>query len=135
MAIAVIARRTGVFRCSGIGQTVFARAGEELLAHDTCSGGCEWEFKKEDNPRPDKATVVIGNGPFYVLVIDEVPQAGDTINLGAGLVGSYHVTAVSTITRQGNLWPNIIVERVGHHVEGLHVYRVGRVAFPAERKS
>jgi len=134
MATAIMARKTGTYRCSGVGQTIFVQAGEELPAHDTCPAGCEWEFRPEDNPRPGKATVIIGNGPFYVLIIDEVPQVGDIINLGAGLVGSYCVTAVNTITRRSNLWPNIMVKRKGDHEERLPIHRVGRVALLGDPK-
>ncbi len=131
MATAIIARRPGLFRCSGIGQTVFAKAGEELPAHISCGGGCGWEFRDEDNPRPEMVTVIVGSGPFYPLIIREVPIAGDTINLKHGLVGSYRVMKVDTVTQVTETdpipmwWPRIIVERVGNHEAGRPIHEVG----------
>jgi len=131
MATAVVARKTGIYRCSGIGQTKFVRAGEELPAHTTCKGGCEWEFRPEDNPQPDKVTVIIGNGPFFVLIVSEVPKVGDTLNLRTGLVGRYRVTKVDTITPKDGtrdpVWPHLLVERVGDHKKGQYIYAVGEV--------
>src|SRR3989338_8579105 len=97
MATAVTARRTGMYRCSGLGQTKYVGAGERLPAHTTCEGGCEWEFKKGDNPQPENSTLIIGNDPYYVLIINEVPNVGETLNLRGGLVGSFKVTSVDTI--------------------------------------
>ncbi len=133
MATAVVARRTGLYRCSGIGCTKFVRAGEELPTHTTCEGGCEWEFRPEDNPRPEMVSVVIGNGPFFALVIGEVPKVGDTLNLRTGLVGRYRVIKVDTKTPKNgpnDVWlPHFLVERVGNHEKGQPIYAVGEVPF------
>lgn len=135
MAKAVMAWRTGKFRCSGIGKTKYARAGEELPAHTSCQGGCEWEFREEDNPHPESAIVIIGGDTFFFLVIPEVPKVGDTLNLTDGLVGNYRVMELDTV--QANLtrgkalypWPRIMVERIGEHEEGQRIYAVGEVLF------
>ena len=131
MATAVITRRPGQFRCSGVGQTVHAKVGEELPAHMSCQGGCEWEFRKEDNPRPEKVTVIIGDEPFFALIIDEVPQAGDLLNLRNRMVGSFRVTNVDIITQGTGVapltWPRLMVEREGDHEEGHPIYAAGEV--------
>ena len=131
MAKETVARRTGMHRCSGLGLTKYVRAGEELPAHTTCEGGCEWAFRDEDNPDPEKATVIIGNGPFFALAIIEVPKVEDTVNLGAGLVGSYRVTHVGTKTSKKSpshaLYPHLLVERVGDHEQGKPIYAVVEV--------
>ena len=129
MATTVMARRTGMFRCTGLGQTKYARAGEELPAHDSCPGGCEWQFNDKGNLRPEKATVIIRHhldGPSYVLIIEEVPKVGDTIDLRVGLNGNFRVTKVDTITSHDYLYPRILVEYVGDYKEEL-VYAVGLV--------
>jgi len=131
MATAVIARRTGMFRCSGVGKTKRVRAGEKLPSHTSCKGGCEWEFRPEDNPQPEKVTIIIGDGPFFIIVMDEVPQVGDMLNLRSGLVGQHRVTKVGKITSKKAIRdmgrPRIMVERVGGYEEGSLIYAVGEV--------
>lgn len=54
MATEMIAQQTGMYECSGIGQTVYAKKGEKLPAHDTCEGGCEWRLKPDDESQSGK---------------------------------------------------------------------------------
>lgn len=131
MTTSAMARRTGIYRCTGIGQTVSVRAGEQLPSHTTCDGGCEWTFRSEDNSQKEKATIIIGNSPYYVLIIDEVPAVGYVLNLKGGLSGRFRVTAVSTISRKYDhgdmLWPHLLVQREGNHQKQQFTYWVGRV--------
>ena len=131
MATSVMARRTGIYRCTGIGQTVSVKAGEQLPTHTTCEGGCEWIFRSEDNSQRQKATVIIGNDPYFVLIIDEVPAVGDILNLRGGLAGRFRVTTMSTISRKydhGNmLWPHLLVQREGNHQKQRFIYQFCQV--------
>lgn len=131
MAASAMARRTGIYRCTGIGQTVSVKAGEQLPTHTTCDSGCEWTFRSEDNSQQQKATVIIGNGPYFVLIIDEVPAVGYILNLRGGLDGRFRVTAVNTISRKYDhgdmLWPHLLVQRVGNHQKDRFIYRIGEV--------
>jgi hypothetical protein len=131
MATAFVTRRTGMYRCSGLGQTKYVKAGETLSAHTDCEGGCEWEFKTEDNPLPEDATVIIGEDPYFILTISEVPQIGDILNLEVGLVGAYRVTKVDTITLKVRPYvrPRLVVEKVGDVKEGQHPHRVGSLQY------
>ncbi len=129
MATKVLARRTGLYRCSGIGQTIFAKAGEELPAHTNCKGGCRWEFKSRDNPRPEKTTIVIGNKPFFVSIMDKVPEIGSEINLSVGLKGRYRVIVVDILVIINDIWwPHLSVKRVGDCKKGGPVHEVGEVS-------
>jgi hypothetical protein len=121
MAKPIYARRNGMYRCSGMGQTQYARAGETLTEHANCSIECQWQYKPEDNPEPEQTEIVIeSDSDYYVLIMDEVPEVGHELNLTNCLVGKFRVTNVSVTERLGYVFPLLKVEQVGALESGIY---------------
>lgn len=77
------ARKKGIYRCSGDGQTIYAEEGVKL---PPCSCGRGfWLFLKEDNIDHARATpIFIGDNLAFVFVTDEDPDVGVKLNLRGG---------------------------------------------------
>ncbi len=125
MAKQTMAWRTGMFRCSGVHQTIFANAGDILASCDDCVGECKWEFKDTDNPDPKRTYVFINVGIFHAIFVREVPQKDVIINLRGGIIreGRYRVTKVDRIDWRGFFYPCIEVDRLGDIGAEGSVYR------------
>lgn len=113
----------GLYRCNGIGETVYAERGEILpfCSRERC-GGTKWELRAEDQISPgDMLTVLVGQpGPdFAAIAMGEIPEVGATLNLrspakvSTKFAGLYRIVDVDMMQWQGKDEIRIRVERVG----------------------
>jgi len=127
-----IARASGIYRCTGLGQTKYRKPGQPLPKH-RCDGSatdCVWELRKEDNMFPDDAIpVFIGSsGIFHAIETDELPEVGSRYNIretaSCGLeTGEHRVTSVDPDFQwAGKSYIKIEVERIGDLSEELPIH-------------
>lgn len=129
-----IAKVHGLYRCTGLGETVFCDPDEKLPVC-SCKGGGRWELLKEKNMKSEDAIpIFIGRGIFHVIETDELPEIGHCYNirqaLGYGLkTGNHRVTAIDPdfkwIDNKSHI--RISVERVGDMTDDLPIHQARQV--------
>ncbi len=122
-----VAQATGFYRCTGMGETWFREAGEELTPCN-CPGAI-WELRAEDNFREgDAIFMLIGKGILHATAIDELPNVGSEYNFRGGKCpeynGKYRVSSVETIMWAQRDEIHVLVEKIGEIDPKLPIYRL-----------
>lgn len=124
---AQMAKISGMYRCTALGETVFRYAGQALPPCN-CDEPGAWEFRKEDNLNEGEITILVGKGIIHAIVTDEIPEVDKTLNLRTtgrfGLpTGLYRIVSVNdSFPWMGKKEIHVEVERIEELSDRLPVH-------------